>query len=529
MTTQTGAANHIPDRLQVVLPALTVALVLLASLLNFLNYNDYPLLRPEVCIVAGLLLLVATLSGIASWASGGVPRILLDILVAYLALDLNFDGIGVPIAAIVVAILLNRRLIPALAIVFSVVLLTELIVPNFGSDKVRAHILAPATADSEAPALLHLILDEHIGIEGLPRTMPEAEGVRERLKAFYAENGFRLFGAAYSEYLHTVNAIPHILNFGTEQAWTPQHKDGMAIGKNAYFDRLRALGYEIKVHQNDFVDYCANGPVRSCVVSAAAHLGLVAESTLSTGDKAKVILYGFSWLADLARVALHLYDTTALRLGAYGLDLPIVDFESKRRPSSINALAAMDTLIADLGAARPGEAYFAHVLLPHYPYATRGYCSLKRQSEWLAQASVGVSLKKRQRAYFDQLDCVITRLGDVVDAIAASPAGENSIILVHGDHGSRITNVDPTVENLGDFAESDLLSGYSTLFAIRAPGIAPGYDSARLPVASLLAALADSGFNAIPAGGQDGASTVVLEDQAWRPARRHPLPATWGR
>ena len=529
MTTQMAAARSGPDRFHAVLPALTVALVLLASLLNFLNYNDYPLLRPEVWIVAGLLLLVAALSGIAYGAAGGVPRILLDILIAYLALDLNFDGIGVPITAIVAAVLLNRRLMPALAIVFSVVLLTELIVPNLGSDKVRAHIMAPDAADSEAPALLHLILDEHIGIEGLPRTMPEAEGVRERLKAFYAENGFRLFGAAYSEYLHTVNAIPHILNFGTEQAWAPQHKEGMAIGRNAYFDRLRALGYEIKVHQNDFVDYCASGPIRSCAVSAAAHLGLVAQFTLTAGDKAKVILYGFSWLADLARVTLHLYDTTALRLADYGLDLPIVDFESKRQPSSINALAAMDSLIADLGAARPGEAYFAHVLLPHYPYATRGDCSLKPQSEWLAQASVGVSLKKRQRAYFDQLDCVITKLGDVVDAIAASPAGANSILLVHGDHGSRITNVDPTVENLGDFAESDLLSGYSTLFAIRAPGIAPGYDLARLPVASLLAALAGSGFSAVPAGGREEASIVVLEDQTWRPAKRHPLPATWGK
>ena len=48
------------------------------------------------------------------------------------------------------------------------------------------------------PPVVHILLDEHIGIEGLGGDAA-ADAMKERLRSFYVNNGFRLFGGAYSE------------------------------------------------------------------------------------------------------------------------------------------------------------------------------------------------------------------------------------------------------------------------------------------------------------------------------------------
>jgi hypothetical protein len=295
------------------------------------------------------------------------------------------------------------------------------------------------------------------------------------------------------------------------------------VPENAYFERLHELGYAINVYQTDFLDYCASADVAACRTERTAGLGPIARSSLPVGDKAAVIMLSFWALSDFARVAAHFYDA-----GAAATGLPVLDFDFTRRAGTVNALADFDRLIADLREAQPGEAYFAHILLPHFPYATRPDCSLKGKSEWLSRGSYGATLEERQRAYFDQLGCVTTKVGEALAAVASSPAWERSVVVIHGDHGSRITEWDPTVENVGRFGPADMISGYSTLFAIRAPGIARGYETARSPVADLLASFAGSGFRSAPAlESPADRPSVVLDDRNLKPVRRHDLPADW--
>jgi hypothetical protein len=45
-------------------------------------------------------------------------------------------------------------------------------------------------------------------------------------------------------------------------------------------------------------------------------------------------------------------------------------------------------------------------------------------------------------------------------------AGKDAIIIVQGDHGSRMTDVDPFVDNLGKFGSADMIASYSALFAL---------------------------------------------------------------
>jgi hypothetical protein len=66
--------------------------------------------------------------------------------------------------------------------------------------------------------------------------------------------------------------------------------------------------------------------------------------------------------------------------------------------------------------------------------------------------------------------------------------------VIHGDHGSRIANVDPKTRNRDRLTPVDMLAGYNTLFAVRAPQIQPGLDSTPSATPDILAALARNKF-----------------------------------
>lgn len=520
-----------------VLPRIPVALlaagcgllVLTASFANFLNYNEYPLARPEVGLVVLMLSLVAGAAGLVYWAAGRRLRVVLDVALAFAAFDLNFDGtVVVVLAAMVSALLLNRFLMPMLGMVAAFVLATEIGTATLRSMTAAAEPgLSAASPSTDLPVLVHLILDEHIGIEGLSQSVPEAEDIRARLQTFYEEASFRLFGGAFSQYMHTVNAIPQILNFGEEQPWAPEYLDGRRITENAYFDRLRELGYGINILQSDFLDYRAHSAVETCDEYRATDVGSLAGSTLSAGDKSILLASGFVSLSSvLPAIGAAAYILAAEVAGPLGLDLPI--FVVGNRTSTTGALAAFDLFTQHLEQAQPGKAYFAHILAPHFPYAFDARCGVKDLENWESRQSPLGSRLDRELAYIEQLDCVTKKLGQALAALARSEAGASAIVIVHGDHGSRITDRDPTLETAGDFSDADMIATFSTLFAVRAPQIDSGYDARKLPVAKILAALAASGFRSGEVElGEDFVPTVRLENREWKPVRSEPLPTSW--
>ena len=72
-----------------------------------------------------------------------------------------------------------------------------------------------------------------------------------------------------------------------------------------------------------------------------------------------------------------------------------------------------------------------------------------------------------------------------------------------------------------------MIAGFSTLFAVRAPGVAAAYSNERLPLVPLFRDFAASGFRSAPHPTPPGKHTVFLADKDWKPVRRVPLPASW--
>jgi hypothetical protein len=501
-----------------------IAAVFAASFANFLTYHGYPPLRPEIGLVALGLAAGAGAAAFLDALLGRVRRAAVEALLGLVAIDLNADlgWLALLAGAGAFALSYAKRIsvLPFVAILAAVVLLTTL--AGLGQRRPALEKIAgrPATP-AAGPAILHLILDEHIGLEGI--TSP---AVRAEVARFYAERGFRLFGRAYSRHFHTVNAIPDILNFGGSGP-SERSRIHLRAGRTAYLGLLARRGYPIHVHESDFADFCSDVAYASCTRYWSPSLQFVADLPFGPAEKARLIAYKFAGLSNLAVWTARFYSGLADGFGEEPRGPPRLRLERWARSSSVSGLAAFDALAADLRQARRGEAYFAHLLVPHYPYVAAPDCRVLPPSRWDYRRSE-TPIAAREAAYDRQLRCVLGKLDRALAALAESPAGADAVVIVHGDHGSRISDVEPLASQAGRLSDRDLVAGFSTLFAIRASGVTGGIEARPVPVPDLLEAVARSHFTSTePVRRAVGPRMVVLDDNDWRPRRQVALPDAW--
>jgi hypothetical protein len=172
--------------------------LLWASLANYVTHNQYPVLRPEVGLVALALLILSALVALLFIGQRQWVRSFFEGLLAALFVDLNTDSVPLFMAVglAVGAITYWKRisLLAPMALFGTVVLVTMLVGVSARDPWLRvASKQVPAQTGSGAakPAVVHLILDEHIGIEGLS-TDEDAQRLKQELKAFYQRHGFAL-------------------------------------------------------------------------------------------------------------------------------------------------------------------------------------------------------------------------------------------------------------------------------------------------------------------------------------------------
>lgn len=513
-------------------------LTLVGSFLNFISFNHYPLVRAEVALVLLGLCALGLLLGLASALSQLTGRFTIPVLMAVLALDFNLDGYVPLLIGAALGVLALRFLRQGLILLFSVVIVTSLwniatheptagqspmwrATPSTTDPGTGGQGLAGGTTKPDI-AIVHVIMDEHIGVEGIPDSVPGGPEIRERLRQFYAGRGFRVFGGAYSEALHTVNAIPRALGLATPTAWQKNQQEGAIVRVNPYFDRLQAVGFEIEVAENDWLEYCEHPGVVACIARPAGQLVDVGDA-LPVTDRAKILAFRFIALSNVAEGFLSLYDVAAVLSRLAGLDMPTAQLAQRTNTSTLNGMATLHDTIDAARNIKPGQALFAHVLVPHYPYVFDSACKLLRVSDWLGRRSLA-PWERRYTAYFDQVDCAMSKVGELVAAVAQSPAAGKTVIIVHGDHGSRIMRTEVVAENEHKATERDIIDGYATFFAVSAPGVEQGYDAGRYPLRLLLDMLVRSGFrSAVPEMPAGFTPTIAIEDSNWNPSHERSM------
>ena len=469
-------------------------LILLTPFLVFVRHNDYSLIRPEMLVCIAALVILGLLLGLAMALGGSVLRVPIAAALITLVADIQstwFDSWGLPIAtafavSLLLAWLLRRHLCTILSIVFGVMLVTTLVVPS-GTQWQLRHSEREAESDGSKPPIVHIVLDEQAGVEGIPREFDPNGQAATQLRDFYMERGFSVFGRAYSRYYDTYTSLSHLVNLDESNEalryFEGAFRQGMSVTRNAYFEELTRRGYRIHVYQSDYMDFCHGDgaiDIASCLTYDLEKIKSIETAPLPIREKVLTIAGMYTQISFLLK---------ELRAGlpAWGVDVGMT--------ASVSAMGLVDLLIEQLSDIRPGSVHFVHLLLPHQPYAYRENCELRPLvGEWLRawdasanpQRNTDATRARRYPLYLEQMSCTHLQLDRMFDAMRSAGEFERALIVIHGDHGSRLDRGPHARSTEWDLTAPDMVDAYSTLFAVKTPREAAVYDRRRLSLEQLL-------------------------------------------
>ncbi len=519
---------------------LACPLVLVTPFFGFIEYHDYGLLAPEVLAILIALVGTGLVLGLILLRAGARARALVLFVLLVLFTDIQFGWNSIaerPLALLSLAILplawmLRSHLAEIATAAFAAILLSTLLLPGAQTalETVTPSAAAPPRAD--LPPVLHLVLDEHAGLEGISTRIEGGADLRDRLRAFYAERGFRLYAKAYSRHAETAASLAHTFNPPDPGAAVGDGllvRDGInfRLARNRYFERLQGAGYRLRITQTKYLDFCGalDSVPAVCRTIETNDLQAVRASRLAAGRKAWAIANLYVERSALFEGSRLIYGFAQVAARRAGVTLPFWPPEPFR-VSPLAALVALDEIEATVARAEAGDFIFGHVLLPHHPYALDAECQVLPPRAWLSRASVflpgrlGLTssdafTRDLHRRYYQQVGCLYRRLDRILEAISNSPLAETFVVVLHGDHGAKIQAPLPVVANLADLTRDRFIENYATLFAVRAPGIAAGTNQTRRAVQDLVAAFADSGFTALdPAATAPERSFVYVSESA---------------
>jgi hypothetical protein len=245
-------------------------------------------------------------------------------------------------------------------------------------------------------------------------------------------------------------------------------------------------------------------------------------------DKVTLIYRRFADLSALKTAAKARYRHIRQVLHSAGWTLP--EWWLKEGPlAPIKDLALFDDVTADVARASPGHMFFVHLLLPHFPYAFDAMCHLRPVREWELPKNPGPmppndreSRTRRYGLYLEQMRCLYRKLDVMFQEWQKAAIFDQLVIVVHSDHGSKISQRHPSASNQHKLSDADYLDGFSTLFAVKGPHHPPGYDRRVAAIEQLLGEVVGG-----PTGDDHSHADpyVFLSDGPAEPMLRQPLLA----
>ena len=485
-------------------------LIILSHFTNYVIYIEYYRIFPDVVIVLVIIFHVAVVLAVITQLGGSITRAIIFAIMITLALgDVIFEfgvadgrtglfAAGLTLAiSIALALFLGRHTSKVLTSAFAAILCATLLLPHLKpTQPTPGASKAPESGNSDLPVILHLVLDEHIGLAGMNERRPGGERLARDLEAFYTGYGFRLFSQAYSQYFDTPMSLAGTLNFDASprvEAYLEKGRGKWTLHANRYFSELGQRGYKARIYQSNYMDFCQTTEItlESCAVYNPDKF--VPDSVAELPLVERVLLLANMYYSSIATIRLMKFAGSSLsaHLEGYGLELPGLGlWHGLLGPIAV--LPTLERLGDDLSRTSGGTLFFAHLMIPHYPYVLRSDCSIRTPiSSWELRflregMNTPESRRRRYTAYYDQIRCTLRKLAALFDAMKAAGSYEEAIILIHGDHGSRIALIDPTVENLSRLTPDDHIDSFSTLFAAKVPDLAPGVEAGASPISAIL-------------------------------------------
>lgn len=501
--------------------------IVLGPFFTFLLFNDYGIIAAEIFVILGIIAFLAMVSALLLLAAGrrspisGIARAVIFSIFLTFFLDVQFEFSNQLIIAIFlgwtgVVYVLRRHINVVVLFAGTLVTLSSVMVVQAQSlpDIRMQTMVEEPQAAAKLPPIIHLILDEHIGIEGIGPGLEQYADIKRDIRAFYERYGFRYYGKAYTWYGDTGNSIPSIMNFGErtnaivetsgQNSQDPMGVFDLTLRKNRYFDTLIERGYVVRVYQSSWLNYCPENPARrrTCFSYLVTGPKVIENIGISVPDKAWIVSTMFVSNTRLWGLVLSLYyRVLETMFSSDELEKILETVEHHPDRSIVDSLAtfsALERLLDDVAKSPRNSAYFVHLMFPHSPYAFSSDCSIRPAAAWVRPRNRFGKNTERSRQiryghYFEQVTCLYRKLGAFFDALKDLDIFDDAIIVVHSDHGSRISTRPPKVTASGDEGTArDLLDHHSAIFAVRRPlGTNAGYDLTPRPVEELLMEIMD--------------------------------------
>ena len=506
------------------------ALILMTPLATYLRFHGFDLLTAEAlfclsgfaalglligllteirpAVLRPLVLMTMTLPWTLAPVGSGVFSVV-EWIAAWMNVDAEQSTMPARIAFGAIGLLgfwqlilywLMRRHIGAIVATVFGVMLAVATTGSSGTEPQIVRAAAPPPLRADLPPVVHLVLDEHIGVAGIPEDVPGGRALKRDIVAFYERHGFRLYPNAFSHYWNTEESLSNLVNGSVSPIMQAHIKiDGLfALADNRWFDVLRERGYQIQVVQTDYLRFCAGSDVEVCHTYPPNSVGsLRKESDVKRWTTVKAILQTYLEIPLRYDALGPLYESRVRpAANALGIELPEWNWGSINF-GPIAAKRAFADMVGAIKRRPEGRAFFAHLILPHNAYLLAAGCNpdgnflnwvfRKESIRHPELSNTPTSRVRRYMHYFEQIRCTYRLLDGLFAEMRANGSFDSATIFVHGDHGSRIALHDPTFELAALLSARDIVDGYSTLYAVRMPGLAPSVSPEMRSIQSLFA------------------------------------------
>lgn len=331
------------------------------------------------------------------------------------------------------------------------------------------------------PAIIHLLLDEHAGIAAIPRSAVSKQDL-DRFVAAYVARGFQVFTHAYSAEAITPRSIARLFN-ANEPSPLRNLREPRSYGPTTLLhahalERL-ASTHNLDITQMDYVDVAHAVRQTNAVAQLTRYHETIASEILHTlpftwNERLRLAVGSMMgwWYRGRHSALLAVWLETTQTGRRYALL-----FEKWRGIYPIISRHMLQQITDRLACCGERGMYmFAHLIYPHFPYIYDADCTRKPIDQWrsknelhLANAQTAPALRTAlYHAHFEQAQCVQRDVFALLDrALANNPNLQDAVLLIHGDHGSRIAS--PL--NKGMRYNQQARDMLGTFFAVRIPGI----------------------------------------------------------
>lgn len=385
------------------------------------------------------------------------------LLLVFLTTSVRWVYCILPLMVIVWFAYLGRRVIAKYFLIFiSVMLLVTIVQFLHNPNEIyREHQREELSLESsDLPNIFIFILDEHIGVEGIPNITSYADKFKNQLRDYYIQNGFQVYGRAYSNYPETRRSLKSIFNYSLDEMDLSE-TELSTIGAARVLESLAQKGYQFRFYETTYLDFCQSfkDTYKSCFEYIPNSIGFLKQTSLTLFEKFRLLLHPFVYSHKSG--FLHMLHKVFLEKYFPGYEL---------RPLSDQKI--IDAIKQDLNSDTKGTLFLAHFLFPHHPYIYTSDCSIKKIDDW---NTFGLSdgedmdseYRKSYEKYFHQATCTHKRIDSFFNELKKKGLFDQSIIILLGDHGTRIATHELRSENIKKLVERDFVDGFSTFLAIK--------------------------------------------------------------